>query len=114
MIPQKSNQRLADLARGAWLRDLAEAGCHVHLHPEMMHAKAVLADDLGFVGSANFDARSLLLNFEVMALLSCPHDAAPLRRWMSDLCAVAPEGLPEASFVRRSIEGLFRLTSPIL
>ncbi|HEY9037397.1 MAG TPA: phospholipase D-like domain-containing protein [Roseovarius sp.] len=114
VIPLKSNQWLADLARGAWLRDLAAAGCHVHLHPEMMHAKAVLADDLGFAGSANFDARSLLLNFEVMALLSCPHDIAPLRRWMSDLCAAAPEGLPDASFARRLIEGLFRLTSPIL
>ncbi len=114
VIPQKSNQRLADLARGAWLRDLAAAGCHIHLHPEMLHAKAVLADDLAFAGSANFDARSLLLNFEVMALLSGPHDITPLRRWMWGLCDEAPQGLPDAGLYQRSIEGLFRLTSPIL
>lgn len=113
-LPARSNQRLADLARGAWLRDLAAAGCHVHLHPEMIHAKAVLADDMAFTGSANFDARSLLLNFEVMALLTHPPDVAALTRWMAQTCEDAPEGLPPVSLLRRPVEGLFRLTSPIL
>ena len=114
IIPRKSNQITADLARSAWLRELASTGCHIHLHPEMVHAKAVLTDGLAFAGSANFDARSLLLNFEIMALLSSPQDIDAITEWMTGLCADAPAGLPDAGFLRRSIEGLFRLTSPIL
>lgn len=114
LIPQKSNQHLADLARGAWLRELDRSACHIHLHPEMVHAKAVLSDDLAFVGSANFDARSLLLNFEVMALLYSATDVAAVQGWITTLLAQAPEGNPPASFARRSLEGLFRLGSPIL
>ena len=80
----------------------------------MVHAKAVLSDDLAFVGSANFDARSLLLNFEVMALLYSATDVAAVQGWITTLLAQAPEGNPPASFARRSLEGLFRLGSPIL
>ncbi len=114
LVPARSNQRLADLARGGWLRELARNRCRVHLHPQMVHAKAVLADDLAFVGSANFDARSLLLNFEAMVLLYNPGDVAAVRGWMEGLLAQAPEGIAKAGLVRRSVEGLFRLGSPIL
>ncbi len=114
LIPAKSNQRLADLARGAWLRELQHSGCHIHLHPHMVHAKAVLADDLAFVGSANFDARSLLLNFELMVVLYSALDVAALRCWIESTLTEAPEGLPAASLLRRFTEGLFRLGSPLL
>ncbi len=114
LIPERSNQRLADLARGAWLRELDRNSCHIYLHPEMVHAKAVLTDNLAFVGSANFDARSLLLNFEVMALLYSATDVAAVHGWIAALLAQAPEGIPPASFARRSVEGLFKLGSPIL
>ncbi|MCB1678548.1 MAG: hypothetical protein KDI16_07690 [Halioglobus sp.] len=114
VVPARSNQVFADLARGASLRELVQCGCHVHLHPAMIHAKAIIADDLAFLGSANFDARSLLLNFEVMSLLYSPHDVAVLRSWMHELLASAPEGLPPTSVARRSFEVIFRLVSPIL
>lgn len=67
VVPERSNHRMADLARGRALRAFAAAGGHVHLHPAMIHAKMVLVDDeLALCGSANLDARSLLLNFELM------------------------------------------------
>ncbi len=114
VVPATSNQRLADLARGAWLRELERSGCRVHLHPEMVHAKAVLTDDLAFVGSANFDARSLLLNFEIMTLLCSEPDIGAVRNWVDGLLDEAPEGLPPATIVQRSVENLFRLGSPVL
>ncbi len=114
VVPARSNQRFADLARGAWLRELERAGCHIHLHPQMVHAKAILADDLAFTGSANFDARSLLLNFEIMALLLSAPDIDALRQWAEALLAEAPEGCPTATLARRTVESLFRLGSPIL
>lgn len=113
-IPAKSNQHLADLARGAWLRDLAHAGCHIHLFGEMLHAKAVLADDIALVGSANLDARSLMLNCEMMTLLYSAPDVAQLRDWLDGLYRQTPEGLPPTGLARRSVEGLFRLGSPVL
>lgn len=67
VLPAKSNHRLADLARHRALRDLVAAGGRVWVHPRMIHAKAVLIDDeLGLVGSANLDGRSLFLNYEMM------------------------------------------------
>lgn len=114
LVPAKSNQRLADLAGGAWLRELERNGCRIHLHPAMVHAKAVLADDLAFVGSANFDARSLLLNFEVMALLTSKPDVEAVADWIDGVLAEAPEGLPPVTLARRSVENLFSLGSPIL
>ena len=47
----------------------------------MVHAKAVVIDDeLALAGSANLDARSLFLNYELMVAFYEPADVAPLRR----------------------------------
>jgi cardiolipin synthase len=34
--------------------------------PQILHAKLVIIDDVVYVGSANLDQRSLLINYEVM------------------------------------------------
>lgn len=67
IMPTSSNHRLADFARHRALRELSAAGGRVWLHPEMMHAKAVVVDDeLALAGSANLDGRSLFINYEMM------------------------------------------------
>ena len=66
LIPETSNQRLTDFARGAYLRNLYTDGCQIlRYRPSMMHAKAGLIDMMAWVGTANFDVRSMLLNFEL-------------------------------------------------
>ncbi|MCA8867922.1 MAG: PLDc N-terminal domain-containing protein [Rhodobacteraceae bacterium] len=114
LTPAKSDQMLTDLARGSWLREVQHNGCHIHFYPEMIHAKAILADQLIFVGSANLDARSLLLNFEMMVLLYSAADMAEVERWIEGMLAKAPVGILPAGPVRRSIEGVFKLVSPML
>lgn len=114
LTPANSDQMLTDLARGSWLREAQHNGCHIHLYPEMIHAKAILADELIFVGSANLDARSLLLNFEMMVLLYSATDMAEVERWIREMLVKAPVGLLPAGPIRRSIERVFKLVSPIL
>ena len=83
VIPAHSNHRLADIARHRALRDLVSAGGLVWLHPEMVHAKAVLVDeDLALVGSANLDSRSLFLNYEMMVAFYDQPTVAEFARWV--------------------------------
>ena len=83
VMPARSNHWTADIARPRALRDLANAGARVWLLPEMIHAKAVVVDDdLALVGSANLDARSLFLNFELMAALYDRAHVARVAAWI--------------------------------
>lgn len=77
LIPARSNHRLSDIARGRALRALAQAGVQVRLAPQMLHAKLALIDEqLALAGSANFDSRSMFLNYELMVAF---HEAADVR-----------------------------------
>lgn len=115
MVPDHSNQWTADLARGPYLREAARAGCRIlRFGPGMMHAKAGLIDGTGWLGSANLDVRSMLLNFEIGVFA---HDAPTVNRIESWFAALGPqclEGAPRASRRRRLVESVFRLGAPIL
>lgn len=114
-LPDRSNQWTADLARGAYLREALRAGCRVFRHgPGMLHAKAGLIDGWGWTGSANFDVRSMLLNFETALMLYDPDSAAALEAWFAALAPACTEGLRPATAPRRLAEGIFRLGAPIL
>lgn len=114
-LPDRSNQWTADLARGAYLREAARAGCQIcRFLPGMLHAKAGLIDGVGWVGSANFDVRSMLLNFELALFL---YDRAPvteLEQWFARLQPDCAPGLVPSGAVRRLVESVFRLGAPIL
>lgn len=115
VVPAQSNQWMADLARGSILRELRASGCEIALYrPGMLHAKAWIIDEIGFVGSANFDVRSLLLNFETMLVLYSPADVQSLRAWFDALMPATDTNQPEVSLPRRVAERIVRLQSPIL
>jgi cardiolipin synthase len=108
LLPQRSNHWLADVARHRALRDLAVAGALVQMLPRMMHAKAVVVDDaLALVGSANLDARSLFLNYELMVAF---YDRVDVRRFEQWIVAQRGDALPYRShppgLLRRLGEGL--------
>lgn len=115
LVPTRSNQRMADFARGAYLRHLEEAGCRILRYSEgMMHAKAALFDDVALVGSANFDVRSMLLNFETSLVLYDADKVRQLERWYAELETRSLEGTRPARLLRRLAEATFRLGAPIL
>lgn len=114
-LPDRSNQWTADLARGPYLREAERAGCRIcRFLPGMLHAKAGLVDQVGWVGSANFDVRSMLLNFEMALFLYDPAPVAELEAWIEALVPDCAPGIRPVSPPRRLLEGVFRLGAPIL
>jgi len=110
LLPGQSNHRLADIARHAALREMAEAGVKVWLAPNMIHAKAMLVDDdLALVGSANLDERSLFLNYELMVAFYDPSVVQSFASWIEGQQAGAtryrqhPSGLAQGL-----VEGMVR------
>jgi cardiolipin synthase len=115
VVPRRSNHGLADLAAGPCLRELAEAGASIFQHPKMVHAKTMLQDDsLAVVGSANFDMRSLFLDYEVALFLTGPREIDRLAAWFDETLAGIAEGAPTAGRARTQIEDVARLLSPLI
>ena len=113
LLPRRSNHRLADLARMRYLRELAAAGAAIRVVPEaMLHAKAMLADEIAVAGSANVDLRSLFLNFELACLFLSPADREALAAWFGRLDAMTVNYQPApARWGSSLIEGLVLLAA---
>jgi cardiolipin synthase len=115
VVPARSNHALADLAAAPYLRDLALAGACIWRHKKMIHAKAMIADGtLGVVGSANFDMRSLFLDYEIALFLTGQSEIARLAAWFDETVAGAIAGPPSAGRVRAQVESIARLLSPLI
>jgi cardiolipin synthase len=67
LIPAENNLRLVQWASTAMLWQILERGCHVWASPPPFdHSKLIIVDGAyAMFGSANWDARSLRLNFEL-------------------------------------------------
>jgi cardiolipin synthase len=116
VVPARSNHRLADLVAAALLRDLGNVGVDVRLYgPGMLHAKAVLVDEtVAVVGSANFDLRSLYLDYEVALLLYGQDEARWLAGWFEATCATAARGVPSVGKLVSTLQTIARLLAPLL
>ena len=108
LLPRRSNHRLADWARGRAVRELVEAGVDVRLLPAMLHAKAVVVDDvLALCGSANLDSRSLFINYEAMAAFYGRAEIDWLADWLNAHAAQAePASAKPPSWLRDIGEGI--------
>ena len=85
----------------------------------MLQAKAIIVDDtVALFGSANFDLRSLFVNFELGVLAHTPADVAAMAAWADDLAARCHEAKPEPRRRRKLFgdiaEDLSRLLAPLL
>ncbi|RUL88776.1 cardiolipin synthase [Tautonia sociabilis] len=120
LLPRKNNHRLVQWAGFPLLEPLLEAGCRVWLTPPPFdHSKLMLVDDaFSFIGSANWDPRSLVLNFELNVECYDPTLACSLSRIAGARKAMAePLTLDEVrgrSIVLKIRDNLARLFSPYL
>ena len=66
ILPKNSNYGFADWAGRRQLQELLRAGCHIYLRDDVFdHSKLMTIDGhWALIGSSNWDARSLRLNFE--------------------------------------------------
>jgi cardiolipin synthase len=114
IVPLRSNHRVADLAGGISLRQVDAAGATIFTFPRMIHAKVVVIDDtLGVVGSANFDMRSLFLDYELCLFLYSQPDIANLAAWFERTARECGKLRP-ASRTRALAEDIGRLFSPLV
>jgi cardiolipin synthase A/B len=120
ILPARSNHPITDFARRHYTRELRKAGANVLLYgPGMLHAKAVMVDHrLGLIGSANFDLRSLFVNFEIGVFLYSETDILAMRTWVKDLLSNCrpprPEGKRRLRILTGIAEDLSRLLAPLL
>jgi len=73
-----------------------------------------MIDDFAWVGSANFDVRSMLLNFETALMIYDAETVTRLRDWFRAMEPLCAQGIVTPSLPRRCVEGIFRLGAPIL
>jgi cardiolipin synthase A/B len=108
LLPARSNHLLSDLARGRALRTLAQAGVRIWLTPDMLHAKlAVIDDALALAGSANFDSRSLFLNYELMVAFHKVSDVLRFAAWFENERRSARPHVPtQPGLIRDVADGL--------
>jgi cardiolipin synthase len=120
IVPARSNHPVTDFARRYYTRELRRAGGKIMLYPlGMLHAKAVIVDErVALIGSANFDLRSLFVNFEIGVLAHSSADVMALRDWAAELmghCAEEPvEPAGQRRILGSLVEELSRLLAPLL
>lgn len=120
LIPSKVNVPLVQWAMRATLWQVLQHGCRVWLSPPPFdHTKLMLVDDCWvLLGSANWDARSLRLNFELNVEVYDPLLAARLEAMLeSKRVAARPLTLEEVDargIPERLRDGGARLFSPVL
>ena len=120
VLPEPNNLRLVKWASQALLWQVLEKDCHVILTPSPFdHTKLMLVDeDWCLVGSANWDARSLRLNFELnvecqdAALAALLHGIVD--RKVAEGRVVTLTEVDARSFPVRLRDGVARLFSPYL
>ena len=66
LLPERSNYPFADWASRRQIQELVRAGCDIYLRDDVFdHSKIITVDgQWALIGSSNWDARSLRLNFE--------------------------------------------------
>ena len=120
VLPERSNLRVMDWATRPQMLELLASGCRIHLSPPPFdHTKLLLVDERwSLIGSTNWDARSLRLNFEYNLACIDPElvqrlDELVSARLGGARCVGAAE-LRAVPLPARLRNGVARLLSPYL
>ncbi len=119
MIPGVPDKKFVYYATLSHVEELLKSGVRVFMYKGFIHAKTIVADDfVTSVGTANFDIRSLKLNFEMNTVVYDETFAGENRATFFDDMTYSAEINPE-EFKRRSKlqkikEAFWRLITPLV
>lgn len=93
VVPEKNNHFYAGWAGRAFYEELLASGVRVYeRQPPFMHAKGLIIDDaVAMIGTANFDVRSLKLNYETNLMVYEPEFINKLKQVMLEEIAMSRE-----------------------
>ena len=120
ILPARSNLRYVDWASHSMWWQLLERGCRIWLTPPPFdHSKLMIVDDHWvLLGSANWDARSLRLNFELDVEAYGRDFAGQMGKIVADKLRGAREitlaDVDARSYAAKLRDAFFRLFSPFL
>jgi cardiolipin synthase A/B len=120
IVPEKNNHFYAGWASRAYYHELLQAGVRIFLRkPPFIHAKALVVDTrITTVGTANWDLRSLRLNYETNLLLYDENLSGKLKRVILEDESMSQEihlaGWETRPQWHRLLENACALLSPIL
>ncbi len=120
VLPTRSDSALALWAARSFYSELVAAGVEiVEYDAGVLHAKIITVDDrYALLGSANMDARSFRLNFEVTSLLYDHAVAGALTHVIDAYCdggrRIMPHDVWSKGALRQLGEGVARLFAPLL
>ena len=104
VLAGKSDIRLSQRASHRLYAPLMKRGVEIHEYqPQILHAKLFIIGDQAYVGSANLDARSLSINYELLVRVSEPAVVTGARGLFDDIFAQSRRVEPEAWRKSRSI-----------
>ena len=84
ILPARSDHPVPRLASRALYRKLLRAGARIwEFQPCRLHTKLIVLDDAVYIGSANFDFRSLYLNLEIMLRIEDAAFAERMREFVA-------------------------------
>ena len=115
IVPAEPHSLPAKAAVRHWFKAMQDAGADVREHPEMAHAKVVLADDTVLAGTANLDALSLRQNWEMQLRIEDPTVADRFARELfdRDVEIASPARMP-SGLKERAVNALMSAISPVL
>lgn len=120
ILPKKIDSAFAQYASRSHFDHLLDAGVEIHeFNGGVLHIKSIAVDgDVALFGTANFDMRSLWLNFEISLLIYDQDFVSRLRAlqdtYLYDSVLLNLTEYSKRSFNIRFAEGIMRLASPLL
>ena len=118
ILPARSDSHLADAAGRAYSAELTDTKVHVYCYRAgFLHAKSMTVDDqIGMVGSANFDVRSFRLDIEANLVLYTVTAVKALRGIQDQYMAGSVpflEQWKDRGWLRRVADDSAKLVSPL-
>ncbi|WP_395686271.1 cardiolipin synthase [Aestuariivirga sp.] len=120
VLPRHIDSLLVRHASRSYFDEILEAGGEIlQFDGGLLHTKSITVDgEVALFGTANFDMRSLWLNYEVSLMLYDKRSVADLRELQASYMAAAQPvpfvEWPERPLGARLLESAMRLVSPLL